>query len=76
MSGPCCAYLRALREGVCRQVVCVWGEAALAGHRRRERVEESRSSCSSRRRFGGVSNLTDPGVSPTLPQKYTERAYL
>ena len=27
-SGPCCASLRALREGVCRQVVCVWGEAA------------------------------------------------
>ena len=27
-SGLCWGYLCALREGVCRQAVCVWGEAA------------------------------------------------
>ena len=49
---------------------CASSVAALAGHRRREHVEESPRGRFRRRRLGVVSNLTWPKAPPTLPRPH------
>ena len=67
-AGLCGAGLWALREGVCRQAMCVRGEAAPDWHhRRRERVEESRSSYRSTRVFGVTAKHICPEAPYTTP---------